>query len=45
VAADIRKLYPSVDNQMGIPAMKRLLDSYSNPGLCRDQALWSKILT
>ena len=45
VAADIRKLYPSVDNQMGIPAVKRLLDSYSNPGLCRDQALWSKILT
>ena len=37
VAADIQKLYPSVDNNMGIPAVKRLLESNPNPdGLSTD---------
>ena len=37
VAADIQKLYPSVGNNMGIPAVKRLLESNPNPdGLSTD---------
>ena len=31
VGADVHHLYPSVDNDMGIPAVKRLLDKYPNP--------------
>ena len=31
VAADVKKLYPSVDNEMGIPAVRRLLRSHPNP--------------
>ena len=31
VCCDVRKLYPSVDNDMGIPAVRRLLDKYPNP--------------
>ena len=31
VAADVRKLFPSVDNAMGIPVVKRLLQSNPHP--------------
>ena len=31
VAADAKKLYPCVDNNMGIPAVKRLLEGHPNP--------------
>ena len=31
VAADVRKLYPSVDNAMGVPAVRKLLEKYPNP--------------
>ena len=31
VCGDVAKLYPSVDNTMGIPATKRLLEKYPNP--------------
>ena len=37
VAADVRKLYPSVDNNMGIPAVRRRLGDNPNPeGLSTD---------
>ena len=31
VSADAKKLYPCVDNNMGIPAVKRLLERHPNP--------------
>ena len=33
VSCDVEKLYPSVDNSMGIPAVKNMLENYPSP-LC-----------
>ena len=35
VSCDVEKLYPSVDNSMGIPAVKNMLEIYPSP-LCRN---------
>ena len=47
VCCDVRKLYPSVDNDMGIPAVRRLLEKHPNPeGLDTDLIIdvWRKII-
>ena len=31
VVVDVRRLYPSVDNDVGIPAVRRMLESHPNP--------------